>query len=97
MSFNTSLIVKMEGWEGCLIFEVEVISVLGVPWLGLGLGPFCTGTSSNSHLDHSFPALTELVPELLGLIDVIAYESGWFGVSWFELKYLVELLVWGVT
>ena len=38
MSFYASLIVKRDGWEGCLIFEVEVMSMLGVSWLGLGLG-----------------------------------------------------------
>ena len=29
MLFDASLIVKREGWEGCLIFEVEVMSVFG--------------------------------------------------------------------
>ena len=29
MSCDASLVVKREGWEGCLIFEVEVMSVFG--------------------------------------------------------------------
>ena len=55
MTCDASLVVKREGWEGCLIFEVEVMSMLGVPWLGLGLGPPGTGTGSKSHVDHSSP------------------------------------------
>ena len=60
MSFDGYLVMIFgRVWEG--YFEVEVIAVPGIPWLGFNLGPLGTGTGSNSHLDHSFLVLTESV------------------------------------